>query len=25
VIDGAIASLNEFYIFPENAKKMEDA
>jgi hypothetical protein len=25
VIDGAIASLNEFYVFPETAKKMEDA
>ncbi len=25
VIDGAIADLNEFYVFPESAKKMEDA
>jgi N-terminal domain of Peptidase_S41 in eukaryotic IRBP len=25
VIDGAITDLNEFYVFPENAKKMEDA
>jgi hypothetical protein len=25
VIDGAIANLNEFYVFPETAKKMEDA
>jgi hypothetical protein len=25
VIDGAIAKLNEFYVFPEVAKKMEDA
>jgi Peptidase family S41/N-terminal domain of Peptidase_S41 in eukaryotic IRBP len=25
VIDGAIAMLNEFYVFPETAKKMEDA
>jgi retinol-binding protein 3 len=25
VIDGAIADLNEFYVFPEIAKKMEDA
>ncbi len=25
VIDGAIASLNEFYVFPETAKKMEEA
>jgi retinol-binding protein 3 len=25
VIDGAIANLNEFYIFPETAKKMEEA
>ena len=24
VIDGAIAQLNEFYVFPETAKKMED-
>src|SRR5882724_6030911 len=25
VIDGAIAKLNEFYVFPEAAKKMEEA
>jgi hypothetical protein len=25
VIDGAIAQLNEFYVFPEKAKKMEEA
>jgi hypothetical protein len=25
VIDGAIANLNEFYVFPETAKKMEEA
>jgi retinol-binding protein 3 len=25
VIDGAIANLNEFYVFPDAAKKMEDA
>jgi len=25
VIDGAVASLNEFYVFPETAKKMEAA
>jgi retinol-binding protein 3 len=25
VIDGAISKLNEFYVFPESAKKMEDA
>jgi len=25
VIDGAIANLNEYYIFPETAKKMEEA
>jgi hypothetical protein len=25
VIDGAIVNLNEFYVFPETAKKMEDA
>jgi hypothetical protein len=25
VIDGAIADLNEFYVFPETAKKMEEA
>jgi len=25
VIDGAIAKLNEFYVFPETAKKMEEA
>ena len=25
VIDGAIAALNEFYVYPETAKKMEDA
>ena len=25
VIDGAIASLNEFYVYPETAKKMEEA
>src|SRR5712692_2916845 len=25
VIDGAVASLNEFYVFPETAKKMEEA
>jgi hypothetical protein len=25
VIDGAIANLNEFYVFPETAKKMEQA
>src|SRR6202162_4869486 len=25
VIDGAIANLNEYYVFPETAKKMEDA
>lgn len=25
VIDGAIARLNEFYVFPETAKKMEEA
>ena len=25
VIEGAIASLNEFYVFPETAKKMEEA
>ncbi len=25
VIDGALASLNEFYVFPEVAKKMEEA
>jgi peptidase S41-like protein len=25
VIDGAIANLHEFYVFPETAKKMEDA
>jgi retinol-binding protein 3 len=25
VIDGAIANLNEFYVFPDIAKKMEDA
>lgn len=25
VIDGAIANLNEFYVFPETAKKMEDS
>jgi retinol-binding protein 3 len=25
VIDGAIADLNEYYVFPETAKKMEDA
>ena len=25
VIEGAVASLNEFYIFPETARKMEDA
>jgi hypothetical protein len=25
VIDAAVASLNEFYVFPETAKKMEDA
>jgi hypothetical protein len=25
VIDGAVASLNEFYVFPEVAKKMEEA
>jgi hypothetical protein len=25
VIDGAIAALNEFYVFPETAKKMEEA
>ena len=25
VIDGAIAMLNEFYVYPETAKKMEDA
>ena len=24
VIDGAVANLNEFYVFPETAKKMED-
>src|SRR5258706_3237855 len=24
VIDGAIANLNEFYVFPETAKKMEE-
>jgi hypothetical protein len=24
VIDGAVASLNEFYVFPETAKKMEE-
>lgn len=25
VIDGAVANLNEFYVFPESAKKMEEA
>jgi hypothetical protein len=25
VIDGAVTNLNEFYVFPETAKKMEDA
>ena len=25
VIDGAVASLNEFYVYPETAKKMEEA
>jgi hypothetical protein len=25
VIDGAVANLNEFYVFPETAKKMEEA
>jgi hypothetical protein len=25
VIDGAIANLNEYYVFPETAKKMEEA
>jgi len=25
VIDGAVAKLNEFYVFPETAKKMEEA
>src|SRR5258706_10828897 len=25
VIDGALANLNEFYVFPETAKKMEEA
>jgi hypothetical protein len=25
VVDGSIAMLNEFYVFPETAKKMEDA
>ena len=25
VIDGAVAKLNEFYVFPDTAKKMEDA
>jgi C-terminal processing protease CtpA/Prc len=25
VIDGAVSSLNEFYVFPETAKKMEEA
>jgi hypothetical protein len=25
VIDGAISALNEFYVYPETAKKMEDA
>src|SRR6266704_2908773 len=25
VIDGAISNLNEFYVFPETAKKMEEA
>ena len=25
VIDGAVAKLNEFYVFPETAKKMAEA